>query len=178
MAYKSFPDRTVFPIITPIDTYWRGLDIISEHWLRTKSYKGKKPDSDEFQEYMFWRKNLVIWTCCTIESFVNSEGVMWMGEQFYKDAIERQNIVQKIRLIYAIKYNKILPSDKGVIKGVKKIFEIRNQFVHPKTRSIKDMGNADQMLKKLNSCNPTKLKNLVRSVNTLYYKDSNISKKN
>jgi len=171
MAYKSFPNRTAYPIVAPIITYWRGLDIISEHWLRTKSYKDRKPGSDEFQEYMFWRKNLVIWTCCTVESFVNMEGVSWMGEQFYKDTIERQSIVQKIRVIYAIKYNKALPYGKSLIKNVREVFELRNQFVHPKTRKAKNDSKDNQMVKKLNRFTPTKLKNLVKSVNTLYYND-------
>jgi hypothetical protein len=170
VAYKSFPDKTAYPIVTPITIYWRGLDIISENLSRTKSYKNKKPGSDEFQEYMFWRKNLIIWTCSTIESFVNLEGVSWMGEQFYKDTIERQNIVQKIRLIYAIKYNKMLPSNKDMIKNVKEIFELRNQFVHPKTQKVKNESKDNQMVKKLNKFNPTKLKKLVRSVNTLLNK--------
>ena len=174
MAHKSFPDKTVYPIWTPFPTYVIGLDIISEHWSQTKSYKNKKPGSSEFQEYMFWRKNLVIWTCCTIESFVNMEGVSWMGEEFYKDVVERQNIVQKIRLIYAIKYSKILPSNKDTVKNVKEIFELRNQFVHPKTRSAgKDKSIVTQTVKNLNKFTPTKLRNLVKSVNSLILNDPN-----
>jgi hypothetical protein len=172
MSHKSFPDETVYPIWTPFPTYVRGLDIISEHWSRTKSYKNKDPASNEFQEYLFWRKNLVIWTCCTIESFVNMEGVSWMGEEFYKDVVERQNIVQKIRLIYAVKYSKILPPDEDTIKNVRKIFELRNQFVHPKTCSAdKDGGKGNQKDENLDRFVPTELRNLVKSVNNLILKD-------
>ena len=171
MNNKSFPDDGAYPILTPIVTYWRGLDIISEHWFRTNSYRDKEPNSDEFQEYIFWRKNLVIWACCTIESFVNMEGISWMGEEFYKYTVERQNIVQKIRLIYALKYNKILPRDENTIGDVREIFELRNKFVHPKTRS----ANKDGKENNLESDNLEKFYEQIHQMYTL--PDSEVSDK-
>lgn len=171
MKSKSLPNRKSYPIATPINTYIVGFDILSCHYSKTKLYKNEDTSSARFQEYLFWRKNFVIWTCCTIESFVNLEGVSWLGEEFYKNAIEMQNIVQKIRLIYAIKYNKILPPNRVTLKSVKELFDLRNQFVHPKTRKVKDGNGGGQYFKKLVSLNPTKLKKLIVSVNSLIIPD-------
>ena len=112
MDTKDFPsdEDDVYPIATPINTYIMGYDLLSEQCSRTKIHTGDDRGSESFQECLFQRKNIVIWACCMIESFVNLEGLSWMGEEFYKSSIERQSIINKIRLIYAIKYSQLLDS--------------------------------------------------------------------
>ncbi len=165
MNTKPFPIDDAYPIVTPIDTYLRGLELFSGQCSRTQSYRNKDPGSNEFQEYLVWRQSMVIWACCTIEAVVNLEGVSWVGEEFYKKAIERQRIVDKIRLIYAIKYQRLLESDNETLKEVQTLFDSRNQFVHPKTREYSE--NEDEPsedFKFLTDLDYAKLKKTVKSV--------------
>ncbi|MCD4831815.1 MAG: hypothetical protein K8R02_08460 [Anaerohalosphaeraceae bacterium] len=96
-----------------------------------------------------------------------------MGEEFYKNAVERQNIVQKIRLIVAVKNNELIEPDNEILKSVGLIFDLRNQFVHPKTRSInKNRDKSDKSFKTLINIKPAKLKELIQDVNGIIRIDS------
>ncbi len=171
MHTKKLPldEDEVYPIIAfPIDTYIKGFDILSEQCSRMNNCKDDNPATESFQEYMFWHKNLVIWTCCMIEAFVNLEGVSWMGEEFYKSSIERQRIIDKIRLVYTIKYCQLLDRSEKILKDIQYLFNLRNQFVHPKSQQQKDSkqdNNKD--LEFLRNLNPAELKELAISVNNL-----------
>jgi hypothetical protein len=171
MNTKKLPlnEEYVYPIIAfPIDTYIKGFDLLSEQCSRTNDYRNDDPSTESFQEYMFWRKNLVIWTCCMIEAFVNLEGVSWMGEEFYRSTIERQRIIDKIRLVYTIKYCQLLDRSENILQEIQYLFDLRNQFVHPKSRQQKDSkqdNNRD--LEFLANLNPAELKELAISVNGL-----------
>ncbi len=171
MNAKKLPldEEDVYPIIAfPIDTYIKGFDLLSEQCSRTNDYRNDDPATESFQEYMFWHRNTVIWTCCMIESFVNLEGVSWMGEEFYRSAIERQRIIDKIRLVYTIKYCQLLDRAEEILKDIQYLFDLRNQFVHPKTRQYKDSKqNNDKDMEFLANLNPEELKELVISVNDL-----------
>lgn len=129
-------------IVCPDVPYWRGMDILERHWRRTNAFAEDEPGSNRFQEFMFWRKISVIWTCSTIEAFVNSEGTTWLGEAFYKDNLERLGILQKIHMLYALKYRVRLQRKLGRLSHVSKLFELRNSLVHPKTREVS--GDAAQ----------------------------------
>ena len=65
------------------------MDTLEEHWERTMAFAGHEPGSDTFQEFLFWRRISVVWACSTIEAFVNEEGLVWLGQGFYKDNLER-----------------------------------------------------------------------------------------
>ena len=119
-------------------SYWWGMDILKRQWQRTSAFVDGKPDSDRFQEFMFWRRISVIWTCSTIEAFINSEGTAWLGEAFYKDNLERLGILQKIHTLYALKYRVRLPRKLGRLSHVTKLFELRNSLVHPKCREVSE----------------------------------------
>lgn len=170
MNTKQLPidEDDAYPIVTPINNYIIGFDLLSEQCSRTNDYRNTDPGSERFQKYLFWRKNIVIWACCMIESFVNLEGVPWMGEEFYKKAIERQNIINKIRLVHAIKYSRLLDHSEEILKNIQRLFDLRNKFVHPKTRQFNDSSkNNDESMEFLENLNPTELKELVLSVNGL-----------
>ncbi len=173
MSNQKFPIDEVYPIVTSINIYMRGFELLSQQLEHTQSYKDAQVGSNHFEEFLFWRRNLVIWTCCTIESFVNLEGISWMGEEFYKNAVERQSIVQKIRLIVAVKNNELIEPDNETLKSVRSIFDLRNQFVHPKTRSVNKNGNkSDKSFETLINIKSAELKELVQDVNGIIRIDS------
>lgn len=130
-------------IVCPAIPYWSGMEILESHWARTQPFAEYEPDSDGFQEFMFWRRISVIWACSTIEAFVNSEGTAWLGEGFYKDNLERLGILPKIQTLYALKYRVRLPRKLGRLSHVTKLFELRNSLVHPKTREASKQGTRD-----------------------------------
>ena len=168
MNTKDFPIDDAYPIVTPINTYIKGFDLLSERCSYTEAYRGEDRGSEKFQEFLFWRKNMVVWACCTIESFVNLEGVSWMGEEFYKNSIERQRIVEKIRLVFAIKYSQLLERSDETLKQVQQLFDLRNQFVHPKTRQYDESSEyTGQDMDFLINLVPEKIKELVISVNAI-----------
>lgn len=170
MDFQKFPinESEIYPITSPVNIYMEGFQLLSQQLKRTETYRDAEVGSAQFTEFVFWRKNLIIWTCCTIESFVNLEGVSYMGEEFYKDTIERRNIVQKIRLIISIKKKELIKPDNKILKDVKSVFELRNQFVHPKTRSFnKDSYKSNNNIDTLIAQKPTKLKKLIQEVNGL-----------
>ena len=99
------------------------------------------------------------------------EGVYWMRKESYQTNIERQNIIQKISLIYAVMYNKRLSRSNGTLKNAKGLFEMRNPFIHPRTHSSKLCIPTDQPWKKVEKYSPTSLKSVVKTVNGLITKD-------
>ena len=125
-------------IAGPSVPYWRGLDILEREWKRTAPLCTEEPGSTAFQEYIFWRRISVVWACSSIEAFVNEEGVAWLGECFYKDNLEKLNIAQKIQLLYALKYRAQIHGDAEAVEQARALFALRNRFVHPKTREVRD----------------------------------------
>ena len=97
----------------------------------------------------------------------------WMGEEFYKNAVERQSIVKKIRLIVAVGNNELIEPDNETLKSVESIFGLRNQFVHPKTRSVNKNGDkSNKSFETLINIKPAKLKELVQDVYGIIQIDS------
>jgi hypothetical protein len=167
MDSQPFPKEDAYPLATPINFYKRGFDLIAEQWDKTEALEGSERGSPEFETYVAWRMNLIIWTACTIESFVNLEGVSWVGEEFYKDTIERQKITAKIRLIYGLKHCQCLDKDESLLKQIKDLFEVRNHYVHPKTRSAEGTETASPAFKKLIGSKPKELWELLQLLNDL-----------
>jgi len=120
--------------------YWWGIDILEGQWKRTQPFAKNAPGSNKFQEFMFWRRISVIWACSTIEAFVNSEGTVWLGEDFYKDNLERLGVIEKIHTLYALKYRVRLPRKLARLDHVRRLFALRNAQVHPKTREVSKDG--------------------------------------
>jgi len=165
----SIPAEWEFPIASPTIIYWRGIDHLAPQWEQTKMLGAEGGTIEELHEYLFWRKTLVIWTCCAIEAFVNEEGVSWLGDSFYKKNLERLGICEKIAVLYALKYAKRLQEDHAVLKDVKKVFDFRNQLVHPKARSFKKNPDpSDSLRSHLDSVEPDLCRKLFRAVATLF----------
>jgi hypothetical protein len=120
-------------------TYWQNLDTLEKQWERTQEFK--ESETVTYQEFLFWRRVSIVWACASIEAFINSEGVAWLGEGFYKDNIERLSVLQKIHTIWAFKYGKRLPRKLGRLVYVKQLFDLRNRIVHPKANEVSQKQN-------------------------------------
>jgi hypothetical protein len=116
------------------------MDILEREWSRTSLFAAQPPGSPNHTEYIFWRNVSVIWTCATIEAYVNEEGASWVGAEWYKKAIERGRIDEKIHLVYALKYRSLLPIDSPVLKRINQLFQRRNELIHPKAKAVNSKG--------------------------------------
>ena len=162
-------------IACPEFSYWRGMDILESHWERTQAFAEDEPGSDGFQEFIFWRRISVIWTCSTIEAVVNSQGTAWLGEVFYKDNLERLGILQKIHTLYALKYRVRLPRKPGSLSDVTKLFALRNTLVHPKTREVPHEGTREnERPSQLHSMEFEHLRKVFWTVTALFEPDGNV----
>jgi hypothetical protein len=176
MKSDSIPAEWEAPKAMPDFLYWQGFDYLALEWKRTRRYKRAKRNVVQVFEYLFWRMNFVIWACCTIEAFVNSEGVALLEEVFYKDNIEKLGICQKIVVLYALKYRRRLESSHEAIVAVKKLFELRNRFVHPKTRNVRKELGRDDMRAKLDDVSPDGLRKVFWKVTALFEPDPKAEK--
>jgi hypothetical protein len=88
-----------------------------------------------------------------IEAFLNNYGTKCLGEDFYKQNMERLRITQKIAVLIASCKNNLIDKNDPLIKKVQTFFEARNQLVHPKSREI-DFDRIDDFSNK----NPKELK--------------------
>lgn len=79
-----------------------------------------------------------IYCCVSIEAFVNFYGIRRLGEEFYKSNYERLTITAKISALIATCEGKLIPKHHPLLKSAKKLFDIRNQLVHPKATEITD----------------------------------------
>lgn len=154
-------------ISTPTESYWIGLNIIE------REMNADSPDNlescDPFGEYVFWCKLSVIWVCCTIESFINEEGVSWTGERFFMDNVEKSRPEQKIQIVYALKYGHVLNSKSDILRQIRDLFDMRNQLMHPKTREVKESrAQGIDLFTKLINTKPKQLRQLFLSLTRLF----------
>ncbi len=75
----------------------------------------------------------MLFSCMAVESFVNLYGVLRMGDEFYKRNIERSGINQKLEVIIAIGKQELLSKNEEIALVTRRMFDKRNQLVHPKT---------------------------------------------
>jgi hypothetical protein len=167
----SIPWEWDSPIASPTIIYWRGLDHLALHWTRTQSLAADEHNIESLHEYLFWRKNLVIWACCAVESFVNEEGVAWLGEAFFRANLERLGICQKIAVLYALKYDRRLTESDEALNEVNKLFQLRNRLVHPKTRKVRQDRETEETLRTdLDNVSPDSLRRVFWRVTALFEK--------
>jgi hypothetical protein len=137
-SIDAIPAPWTGPRVSPIHTYLIGLRCLIRNCKRTVPHKTSRPSSKRFQEFLFWRKNLIVWTCSCIEAFVNDEGCDCTGISFFKENLERLGTSQKIRVVFALKYRRLIPRTHPVVVAVERLYEVRNGLVHPKTRHARD----------------------------------------
>jgi hypothetical protein len=169
MGIDSIPAEWETSITSPVILYWRGLEHLAREWERTKSFASAETDIDALLEYLFWRKNLVIWACCAIEAFANEVGVSWLGESFYKQNLERLGICEKVAILYALKYGKRLAEADETLRAVRTLFDFRNRLVHPKTRNVREADDStDEMRTNLDRVSPEELRKVFWRVSGLF----------
>lgn len=93
-------------------------------------------------EVSLYHNLMQIIACTTIESVVNSFGIHVFSEAYYKENMERNPIVTKIKLLIAYTNKIELNNDDLELKKITKLFDKRNSLVHPKAKKItnKNMG--------------------------------------
>lgn len=106
---------------------------INDELLQLLVYEGTK------EERFNCFKNscsIELFSCITIEGFVNYYGVRKFGESFYKEHIERLDIFKKIAIVTAINNKKLILNSSEILKRAKFLFDTRNMLVHPKTKEF------------------------------------------
>jgi hypothetical protein len=88
-----------------------------------------------------------IFACMSIEAFLNYYGTKCLGEDFYKQNIERLRISKKIAIIVALCSQSLIGKKDQLLIRLEAFFEIRNQLVHPKSRKI-DFSKIDDFSNK------------------------------
>jgi hypothetical protein len=83
---------------------------------------------------------VVILSAMTVEAAVNLYGVSLLGERFHRRHLERLGIVQKIAMTIATVEHLALKPDAEILKITGRLFDLRNQLVHPKAREL-DISN-------------------------------------
>ena len=82
-----------------------------------------------------------LFACLAIEGFINHYGVRRLGQNFYKTTIERIGLTEKISILYLLCFEKRLENNGPLLKSIRKMFDVRNSIVHPKTRETKKIKN-------------------------------------
>ena len=116
------------------------LKVLKEEQQRILSREASR--SEEDKRNVFYNDShklttlstsIEVMCCMSIESFLNHYGMFRLGAEFYKRNIERLGPVQKLETILALSQGKLLRADSKICKLVRKLFDRRNQLVHPKS---------------------------------------------
>ncbi|MBU2590693.1 MAG: hypothetical protein KKC21_01565 [Nitrospinae bacterium] len=78
----------------------------------------------------------ILFSCMTIEGFINNYGVRRLGEAFYKKNLERLGITEKLSLLILACIGKAIESNAVLMKKARALFDARNSLVHPKTKEF------------------------------------------
>jgi len=92
--------------------------------------------SKAYEELTIHHNLLSILICTTIESIVNSAGIHIMSKKFYKQTVERSDIISKVRILVFSMHQIELSLDNIVLSKMKKLFDKRNSLVHPKANHM------------------------------------------
>ena len=92
--------------------------------------------SDSFEELLFYKSLLKILACTSIETYINTAGINCFSEKFYKKTVERNNIIDKIKLLVLFITEIELEDSNINLKLVREMFDKRNSLVHPKAKKI------------------------------------------
>jgi hypothetical protein len=78
-----------------------------------------------------------IFGAMTVEAFLNYYGVRHLGEAFYRRNCERLQVTQKVSVLIALRTGVRLHEGSEILGVARRLCEIRNRLVHPKTREWK-----------------------------------------
>jgi hypothetical protein len=89
--------------------------------------------SRHFDELRTWADAIVIFSAMAVESFVNYYGVTRLGGDWYQSHLERVTMSRKLRAVLKLCRDKTITDDSEILHVVRRLFERRNELVHPKT---------------------------------------------
>lgn len=78
-----------------------------------------------------------LFVCMALEGFLNAYGVRRLGEQFYQQNLERMGITEKLAVLGLCCRQWMIWPDSDIYRDFRRLFDDRNQLVHPKTREIR-----------------------------------------
>jgi hypothetical protein len=78
-----------------------------------------------------------IYICMAIEGFLNYYGTIRLGESLYKRLLERVGITEKLSIIFLLCFQKRVSDDDLLLCSIRKIFDKRNTYVHPKAKEFR-----------------------------------------
>lgn len=84
----------------------------------------------------------VVSLAMTLEAFSYDYSVLFLGEKFVKEYLEKANPVSRMAITAKIKTGKQIPKD--LLRKLKRLYSVRNRIVHFKTKTFSD---ADQALR-------------------------------
>ena len=78
----------------------------------------------------------ILYSCMSIEGFINFYGVKRLGEKNYKKNIERIGITEKFNVLIMICFGIMPDHNAPLLKSLRTLFDVRNSLVHPKTKEM------------------------------------------
>jgi len=93
------------------------------------------------EEYRFYSSAAVVYSAMAVEGFLNYYGVKRLGEDFYRNNLERLSSDRKLAGVLAICTHQLLPQTAELVGTIRRLAERRNALVHPKAREPKSNGS-------------------------------------
>lgn len=90
-----------------------------------------------FEELQLLADATIVFASMAVESFLNLYGVRRLGENYYREHIERLPISVKLASILAACCDSLVDKEDEILKVLRRLFDRRNALVHPKTREIR-----------------------------------------
>ncbi|MBK1695415.1 hypothetical protein CKO09_11800 [Chromatium weissei] len=78
----------------------------------------------------------ILFSCMTVEAFINNYGVRRLGETYFRQNLERLGITEKFSLLLLACQGIAIPSSDPTLLILRAMFDARNQLVHPKAREF------------------------------------------
>jgi len=89
------------------------------------------------EEYRFYRSAAVVYAAMAVEGFLNYYGVKRLGEEFYRENLERLSPHRKLAALIATCTGQLLPNQAELVAIVRRLARQRNALVHPKAKEPK-----------------------------------------
>ena len=80
--------------------------------------------------------SLKLFSCLTIEAFVNYYGTKRLGKEYYESSYERKPIIKKLSKIMEVCQKIDISQNFDLVSELKYIFDERNGLVHPKSIDV------------------------------------------
>lgn len=109
---------------------------------RTEAHAESR-DQRENEERKILAVSVQVFVCMSFEAFLNFYGIARLGDAFYKQNYERLGITEKLSALLATCENVLLPKNADVLKVARRLFDRRNELVHPKPKDLDPMTETE-----------------------------------